>query len=95
MLPNTEYQGNDLEGECGLQPDFWKRETPEECQALCEATPSCEQFTWVSPENLWVKGRKRCCLKDALGPAIVNSKGSISGPKRCNNIQKKRSVSGK
>ena len=95
MLQNTEYQGNDLEGECRLQPAVWKRDTPEDCQTLCEATNNCEHFTWISPKNSWKAGRKRCCLKNSSTQVIVDMEGSVSGPKRCNNIRKKRSASGK
>ena len=80
---NTDYFGNDLgTGDCGTQPETWRRETAEECQNLCRDTDGCDVFTWISPNHNYVAGRKRCCLK-TLGGVASSSPDLVSGPKIC------------
>ena len=76
---------NDLYGKCGLQPEEWKKDTPYECQVLCQEIDACVEFTWISPdhESRWVNGRNRCCLKHTKNQSPTVRKGRLSGPKVC------------
>ena len=72
-------------GDCDLQPENWKTETPHECQILCQGLEECEEFTWIAPgyEENWKNGRNRCCLKINKNQNPITAKGRISGPKFC------------
>ena len=75
-----DYWGNDL---C-TKNTCEKKETPEECQELCQNTEDCVEFTWVGPNaNDWVKGRKMCWLKNQTSPNPTSSEHRVSGPKYC------------
>ena len=79
---NINHRGNDIHGDCREQPDDWKRESAEECVAVCKDTNGCEVFTWISPVSPWESGRRRCCLKHSVGVA-TNETGVVSGYKIC------------
>ena len=85
FLVDTLYKGNDMLGDCDLQPENWKTETPQECQILCQDLEECTDFTWIAPghEGKWKNGRNRCCLKTSRNENPIATKGRISGPKFC------------
>ena len=72
-------------GDCDLQPESWKTETPHECQHLCQDLVECTRFTWIAPghEGKWNNRRNRCCLKVNTNKNPIAAKGRISGPKFC------------
>ena len=57
-------------------------ETKEKCQRLCEDTPQCLYFTWVSDAFSDSSVHKRCFLKDKLVSEVARP-GVYSGPKLC------------
>ena len=85
FMVDTLYKGNDILGDCDLQPENWKTETPQECQILCQDLEECTDFTWIAPghEGKWKNGRNRCCLKTSRNRNPIATKGRISGPKFC------------
>lgn len=82
-MNDIDYPGSDLNGGCGTQPSSWKKESPEECQILCKGTDGCELFSWIGPNDLWIEGRKRCCLKYSANLTPVTKAGIVSGAKSC------------
>ena len=85
FFENTLYKGNDILGDCDLQPDKWKTDSAQECQFLCQDLEECKEFTWIAPghEGTWRNGKNRCCLKTKLNENPITTKGRISGPKFC------------
>ena len=85
FFEDTSYKGNDLLGDCDLQPEKWKRKSARGCQVLCQELEECNVFTWISPgsEGSWRNGRNRCCLKTKKNVIPVIRKGRISGPNFC------------
>ena len=79
------YKGNDILGDCDLQPEKWKTNTAIECQILCQELEECKEFTWIAPgyEGKWSNGRNRCCLKTKKNKNPIKTNGRISGPKFC------------
>ena len=66
------YPGNDLNGQDAKGQG--KRDSPEECQQLCQETPGCNAFTY-RPVGCWMKSTK--------APGIKSS-DAVSGDKYCN-----------
>ena len=85
MEQNTNFGGFELNEYCISQPTTWRRESPSQCQFLCQQTDGCEQFTWISTNNSWIDGRKRCCLKYQANATSTFEEGVVSGPKACGN----------
>ena len=85
FLLDTKYKGNDILGNCDLQPANWTTDTPHECQILCQDLKECTGFTWIAPghEGEWKNGRNKCCLKTSKNDNPIAAKGRISGPKFC------------
>ena len=85
FFEDTSYKGNDLLGDCDLQPNKWKKNSAHGCQVLCQELEECQEFTWISPgtEGKWKNGKSRCCLKTRNIGTPVARKGRISGPKFC------------
>ena len=80
---NTDYFGGDFNGSCANQPTSWRRDTPVECQLLCQEVFGCGSFTWIDINTpLWEKDRKRCCLK-RKHQRTQYVKGVVSGPSTC------------
>merc|ERR1719328_620611 len=77
---NTLYKGNDILGDCDLQPEKWKTNTAIECQILCQELEECKEFTWIAPgyEGKWSNGRNRCCLKTKKNKNPIKTNGRIS-----------------
>ena len=82
---NTDFHGGDLNTVCTSQPTNWKRETPDECQLLCQQTDGCELFTWIGPDDDWIEARQRCCLKTKVNQVPTVCYGAVSGTKYCGN----------
>ena len=85
FFENTLYMGNDILGDCDLQPEKWKTDSAQECQFLCQDFEECKEFTWIAPghEGTWRNGRNRCCLKTKKNENSTAAIGRISGPKFC------------
>ena len=77
IMSGIDYYGGDLDS--GKETTT---ETYEKCQRLCQDTPECLYFTWVSDAFSDSSKHKRCFLKDKLSGEVVRH-GVYSGPKYC------------
>ena len=69
---DTVYTGGDINLDTAEDD---KRDSPEECQALCLERPGCKLFTWDKTDNL-------CWLKECM--TAENTKtDAVSGPATC------------
>ena len=59
------------------------RETPEDCQQLCQETDGCVEFTWALPCEGNVDIRKMCWLKNQTNTDPLTVADRVSGPKFC------------
>ena len=69
---DTDYTGGDINVDTA---DDDKRNSAEECQALCSERPGCKLFTWD-------KGDNSCWLKECM-TAEDTKADSVSGPATC------------
>ena len=80
FLENQDYQAPNLNHGCT------KTETVQKCQLLCQETPGCVKFSYLTPFYDGVHGtgvRQNCCLKDdEQAPAMV-MQDLVSGPAYC------------
>ena len=63
-----------------------KTDSDQECQAACENTVGCVEFTWIEVAEFDAQETKHsCCLKRKFhkDQNIRASPGSVSGPKNC------------
>ena len=79
VLKDTDYPGNNM---CTLETCELK-ETPLECQKLCQKTDGCLEFSWVGANADYVEGRKRCWLKNQKHDDPKTVDNIFSGPKTC------------